>query len=97
MLDSIRRLVFSILARANLLRRRDGSVIGLNPIGEMELRDMPRDGWYWGDSWQSAEKQAIKDLATGQYQDFRNLDELVRALTETDQDPLTSALRRRTP
>ena len=97
MLDGLRRGIIALLNELHLLRRLDGTVIGLNPLGEIELRDMARDAWFWCEAWQRAEKRAMDDLANGRYEDFRDLEELNRALAKTSADPVAAGLRQRAP
>jgi len=36
--------------------------------------------WYWTSQWQTAEKEADEDVATGRVYHYDNVDELMRAL-----------------
>jgi AbrB family looped-hinge helix DNA binding protein len=56
----------------------EGQTARLIPIKTIKV---PRDqAWFWNSEWQAKEREADKDLATGQYQDFDTLEGLLKDL-----------------
>lgn len=73
--------------------------LGLKPGDEVEFRvkggkahiipiktiKVPRDqAWFWTPEWQEKEKKADLELATGQYKDFDQLEDLFKDLHSED-------------
>ena len=55
-----------------------GEAAVLVPIKTIKV---PRDQtWYWTPDWQEKENEADRDLASGRFQDFDSLDDLVKDL-----------------
>jgi AbrB family looped-hinge helix DNA binding protein len=56
----------------------DGDTARLIPVQTIKV---PRDqAWFWTDEWQAREMQAEKDLTDGRFEDFDNLQDLLRDL-----------------
>jgi len=60
----------------------EGSTARLLPIKTIKV---PRDqAWFWSPEWQAKEREADKDLAAGDYQDFNKLEDLLEELHGED-------------
>jgi AbrB family looped-hinge helix DNA binding protein len=56
----------------------DGTSARLVPIKTIKI---PRDqAWFWTPEWQEMELKADQDLKSGSYEDFEDLDQLMRDL-----------------
>ena len=60
----------------------DGDTARLVPTKTVKF---PREqAWFWTPEWQAKEKQAARDLSTGQYRDFDKLEDLLKDLKNED-------------
>ena len=55
--------------------------------------------WFWRSEWQRCEREATRDLTTGHYADFRDIEGVIAALKsrnalEGEPDPIIAAVRR---
>jgi len=58
--------------------RVEGNTARLIPIKTIKV---PRDqAWFWTPEWQEKEREADIELATGQYTDFEQLEEVLKDL-----------------
>ena len=58
--------------------RVEGNTARLVPIKTIKV---PRDqAWFWTPEWQEKEREADIELATGQYTDFDQLEEVLKDL-----------------
>ena len=58
--------------------RVEGNTARLVPIKTIKV---PRDqAWFWTPEWQEKEREADIELATGQYTDFEQLEEVLKDL-----------------
>lgn len=56
--------------------------------------------WFWTRTWQRCESEAMGDLKSGDYSDFRSIDEVIAALQpagslDEQTDPIIAAVRRK--
>ncbi len=56
--------------------------------------------WFWTREWQRCENEALRDLKSGDYSDFRSIDEVMAALQpagalDAQTDPIIAAVRRK--
>lgn len=56
--------------------------------------------WFWTREWQRCESDAMRDMKSGDYSDFRSIDEVIAALQPTgaldaQTDPIVAAVRRK--
>ena len=59
--------------------RVEGNTARLVPIKTIKV---PRDqAWFWTPEWQEKEREADIELATGQYTDFDQLEEVLKDLS----------------
>jgi antitoxin MazE len=59
-----------------------GAAAVLVPIKTIKV---PRDqAWFWTSEWQKKENEAEEDLASGRFQDFDSLDNLMKDLHRED-------------
>jgi antitoxin MazE len=60
----------------------DGTSARMVPIKTIKI---PREqAWFWTPEWQKMEQGADQDLKSGRYQDFDDLDQLLRDLHRED-------------
>jgi AbrB family looped-hinge helix DNA binding protein len=60
----------------------EGSTARLVPIKTIKV---PRDqAWFWTPEWQVKEQKADQDLSSGDYRDFKNLEDLLKDLHGED-------------
>jgi len=60
----------------------EGKDVRLVPVKTVKI---PRDqAWFWTSEWQIKEKEAEDDLAAGRYQDFDELEDLLKELRSED-------------
>ncbi len=56
--------------------------------------------WFWTHEWQRCENEAMRDLKSGDYADFRSIDDVMAALRpagalDAQTDPIVAAVRRK--
>ena len=44
------------------------------------VRIDPNQAWFWSEEWQAAERQVDTELASGDYEEFDNIDDLIASL-----------------
>ena len=58
----------------------------LDFIGYLRWRDMELgdQSWFWTDEWQQRYREAKEDLAQGRYEEFEDVEDLIRDLKGQD-------------
>ena len=56
--------------------------------------------WFWTREWQRCENEAMRDVKSGDYSDFRSIDEVIAVLQpaetlDAQTDPIIAAVRRK--